>query len=876
MNMLFFKKKQKEMKVLLTPRETGVEINLQLIEGKEKTTLSLPLNKTQIEELYKIPGFIHYVAWEELYESGLLEGNTLKYEDYYRIFADENGIDILKELGLPIEEIKVNGELLLNSLPKDADLKLELKSSEGKILDRVGKQYGALFQWDNELFLLPEAIFSLKKAVQSQYENGYQKVGVCQHLAKIAGIRLENFLEKEAYHVVDQYDLDVKVHSNDHIELVAKGMNAYETEHLNQPSIVSSVKDGLKRERFVKTKHVEEDLQNIFTKKHITGDEVPVFLENPSAILPEHDYLIDLESFSERVRGLIPIEKVRPTYNEGTGIIWFNEDGGQSAGYDPDFLIDLMEKYPNQQYVEHDGKWIYLDPSLRKKLLDLPADEENKIKQHYALDIKDNEDELDFVVGSNKDTTFHSYPIPNTLKADLFDHQIEGFQWLCHLQEQGIGGLLADDMGLGKTIQVLTFLLRQKQKQMLKPTLVVLPIALIENWVEEIHKFAPDLAGNLYVHKGSNRLKSSEIISKYDLVFTSYDTLKIDQLLLGKIKFQSIICDEAQNAKSHSSQRSRALRAMQSEFRLAMTGTPVENSLEELWSIMDFVHPGELGSLREFRRKYIQTGDYDGLLDKIRPFYLRRTKKEVLDDRLPTKHADKVIKVEVSKTQKSLSASMLQTKETGQVAILNMLMRLRQLYGHPGVIIPQYETLPANQVPKLEKLIEIIDDIKRKNEKILIFTEFRKLHSILKRLFMHRYGISVPVIDGETNNRQSVVNMFNNTSGFGIMILSQKAAGVGLTITSANHVVHYTRWWNPAVENQATDRAYRIGQQKDVFVYQIITTDQTNFPQGTVEELMHELLERKRELAENVIVPFNMRELQKELVEKLAVQDVVN
>ncbi|WP_246145548.1 DEAD/DEAH box helicase [Bacillus rubiinfantis] len=247
----------------------------------------------------------------------------------------------------------------------------------------------------------------------------------------------------------------------------------------------------------------------------------------------------------------------------------------------------------------------------------------------------------------------------------------------------------------------------------------------------------------------------------------------------------------------------------------------------------------------------------------------------MLDDRLPVKHADKIVKVEVSTKQKAIAATMLQTKKTGQIAILNMLMRLRQLYGHPGVIIPQYETLPANEVPKLEKLIEIIDEVKEKNEKILIFTEFRKLHSILKRIFMQRYGVPVPVIDGETNNRQAVVNMFNSSPGFGIMLLSQKAAGVGLTITSANHVVHYTRWWNPAVENQATDRAYRIGQQKDVHVYQIITTDRTNFPQGTVEELMHELLEQKRELAENVIVPFNMSELQKELVERLTVQNNV-
>jgi SNF2 family DNA or RNA helicase len=350
---------------------------------------------------------------------------------------------------------------------------------------------------------------------------------------------------------------------------------------------------------------------------------------------------------------------------------------------------------------------------------------------------------------------------------------------------------------------------------------------------------------------------------------TSYDTLKIDQLILGKIDFQSIICDEAQNVKSHSSQRSRALRAMKYEFRLAMTGTPVENSLEELWSIMDFVQPGRLGSLREFKRKYMETDDYEGLLREIKPFYLRRTKAEVLDDRMPRKYINDPIQVEASPLQKDISHSMLQTKETGQTAILNMITKLRQLYGHPGVVIKDYENLPYKDIPKLNALIEIVEKIKAKNEKVLIFTEFKGIHSILKRIFMKKYGISVPVIDGRTKNRPLVVRQFNRTPGFGIMLLSPKAAGVGLTITSANHVIHYTRWWNPAVENQATDRAYRIGQTKDVFVYHIMTTDHHNFPHGTVEELMHELLENKRELAENVIVPFDYKEIQRSLVKKM-------
>lgn len=859
------------MKAVLTPTDEGIQISFQLQDGSTTKDLDLPMSKEDIEKYYKYKGFQQYVAWEELYDSGLLVDSTLPYEEYYALLKDENAKEVLEVLGLPTKEEHVTGKLLLNSLPQEADLSLQLFDEDGRNLNRIGRAAGAFYHIQDRLFLLPEKVYRLKQAISERYESGYQKIGVCQKLAKEAGIALENFLENETYHVIDQYDLDVMVHSHDHIELIPKGRNDEETYHLNQMQPVSSIKKGFKRNRFVSTEKVYNDLMHLKQKRHIVGEEVPLFLENPAAVLPEHDYLFDLEKFSDRVRGLIPIERVRPAFNERTGLQWFDETTGNYIPYDETFLRELMEKYPDQQYVEYNGKWIYLDPLLRRKLLQLPKDADESLKRQFILDIKDNEEQLEYKIDSVKNSIFHHYPVPSELQATLFDHQVEGFRWLCYLEEQGRGGLLADDMGLGKTIQVITFLLHQKAHNKLKPTLIVLPIALIENWVEEIRKFAPSLMNRLYEHKGSGRLKSSDLISQFDIILTSYDTLKMDQLLLGKIKFQSIICDEAQNIKSHSSQRSRAIRAMQGNFRLAMTGTPVENSLDELWAIMDFVQPGALGSLKEFRARYADSKNYDELLKAIQPYYLRRTKQQILDDRLPKKHIVPPIYVEASHVQKDIAKSMLATKETGQVAILNMLMRLRQLYGHPGAVISKYEQLSYTEVPKLRETVRIIETIKQKGEKVIIFTEFRKLHVILKRLLMNMYGISVPVIDGDTKNRQSIVQRFNQTPGFGIMILSPKAAGVGLTITSANHVIHYTRWWNPAVENQATDRAYRIGQKKDVYVYHIITTDKQHFPNGTVEELMHELLESKRDLAENVIIPFDTREIQQMVLERMKV-----
>ncbi len=845
----------------------GISFKFSLQEGKKETPLSVPFQQDEVEQYYKLPGFITYIAWEQLYDEGLIEDHVLSYETYYRLLEDDEGKGVLRSLGVPIEPTPFYGELSLTSLADEGELSLRLSTPQGQNIDRIATHVGAFYKKGDEYFLLSKELFALKKSLNESYENGYQKVGICQDLAKKANINLDGFLTKESYHVVDEYDVDVKVHSHDHIEIVPQGESERETIVLNHAGTVGSFKDGFARERYVKTNRVAEDVSILAKKRHLRGEEVPLFLENPSAVLPEHHFMIDLEEFSERVRGLIPIERAKPSFTS-SGLQWFDEESGQVLSYDTNFLKELMEKHPTEQYVQHEGKWIYLDPALRKQLLE-EEEIDQAMRQSYALDIKANEDELEYQVDAESGLQVKKYSIPHGLNATLFEHQLEGFQWLCQLEEDARGGLLADDMGLGKTIQVITFLLHMKAKQKLKPSLIVLPIALIENWVEEIRKFAPELLSSLYIHKGSSRSSSPSVISQHDLIFTSYDTLKIDQLVLGKVKFQSVICDEAQNAKSHTSQRSRALRAMQSTFRLAMTGTPVENSLDELWSIMDFVQPGYLQSLRQFRQTYVETGDYERLLEVLKPFYLRRTKKGVLSDKLPTKHPDDVRIVEASPVQKELAQSMLQTKETGQIAILNMLMRLRQMYGHPGVIIPSYETIPASELPKLAEMLAIIEEVKARNEKVLIFTEFRKLHFIFKQLFMMKYGISVPIIDGDTKNRQAVVKSFNDTPGFGIMLLSPKAAGVGLTITSANHVIHYTRWWNPAVENQATDRAYRIGQTKDVHVYQIITTDTENFPQGTVEQLMHQLLEDKRNLAENVIIPFDMKDIQREVVTKM-------
>ncbi|MCL6518152.1 DEAD/DEAH box helicase, partial [Alicyclobacillus sp.] len=451
------------------------------------------------------------------------------------------------------------------------------------------------------------------------------------------------------------------------------------------------------------------------------------------------------------------------------------------------------------------------------------------------------------------------------LKATLFDHQLSGFRWLVRQWDQGAGGLLADDMGLGKTVQVIALLAHLHEQGQLAPTLLVVPLALMDTWREELAKFAPTLPGP-YLHLGPGRVRNVEWLQHQPLTLTTYDTLRRDQLLFGKVKYRAIICDEAQTAKAHSSQRSHALRAMQGHLRLAMTGTPVENRLEELWTIMDFVQPGRLGSLKAFRETYGRGQAMPELFEKIRPHYLRRTKEEVLADKLPQKTVQ-VMYVDSSAEQQAYARAIVTEVHHKRIHPLQALARLRLLYAHPGAVTQRLAGLPPERVPKLEAVLRILDAVRERGEKALIFTESRRVQALLVEALMRRYGVpEVPVINGESTHRQAMVTQFNAAPGFRVCILSPRAAGVGLTLTSANHVIHYTRWWNPAVENQATDRVYRIGQTRPVTVYHVITKDPANFPKGTVEEHIHALLEEKQDLARQVLVPFDVRSVQDQVM----------
>lgn len=838
-------------------------------KGRETIQFTLPFSDSEFRERFTWQNFDRYVAFEELSEVGVVSSdNQMTVEDYYELLDSET-VEVLKRIGLPTEVLPVTGDISIEGIPaKEPIFHLKLRNSKNQVLEQIADVTLPFIKVNQDVqYVVPKAIWLLAEAIEfTGYQSGYEKTAKIKKLAVEAGVVLDSFLEREEYEYIEDYEISPEMIDDTTLQLKIKSEDPLIENHLNSSALKSSVRSpGLKRTRYETSAAVREDIQVIKEKGPLKNDEIPMFFENPSSIFPEHTFQIDLEQFSSRVKGMIEIKRPRLMMSEGKWG-WFDSESGTEIPINEEALKKVLDQHPDDLFVPYEKAWIYADKKLRDTI---NGDTTEKIEKPgvMVLDILDNEKSLEYQNEVNESVQYKHVPLPNGLQAELYEHQKEGFNWLCALYQNKRGGLLADDMGLGKTIQVLTFLLHLYEKNELGKTLVVLPIALIENWSDEIKKFAPSLEQFIYVHQGSKRLKKTALLNEKLIIFTSYDTLKIDQLIFGPIDFQSIITDEAQNIKSHASQRSFAIRALKAEFRLAMTGTPVENSLEELWAIMDFAHPGSLGSLSDFKKRYIRDENYEELMIKLKPFYLRRTKDEVLKDQLPTKHILPPRYVQASSIQQSLSSTMLSSVNNNSAHMLNVLTHLRQLYAHPGVFEPAQNEKDSSSVPKMKEVIDILNTAKKNQEKVLIFTEFRKVQSLLKQEISKTYGISVPVINGTTKERPEAVRQFNNSAGFGVMILSPKAAGVGLTITSANHVIHYTRWWNPAVENQATDRVYRIGQTKDVFVYQIITTDTKTFPEGTVEEIMDRMLAEKSDLAKNVIIPFDTKSLQREVLE---------
>ena len=460
---------------------------------------------------------------------------------------------------------------------------------------------------------------------------------------------------------------------------------------------------------------------------------------------------------------------------------------------------------------------------------------------------------------------------PATFRGQLRPYQALGAGWLAFLERWGLGACLADDMGLGKSIELIAFLLHLQEKNSLEaPTLLVCPTSVLGNWEREVKKFGPTL--KVLLHHGDKRAKGKAFaaaIKGKDLIVTSYSLVFRDAKEIQSTKWQGLVLDEAQNIKNSEAKQSQAVRQIEASFRIALTGTPVENRLQELWSILEFLNPGYLGPRNFFQRRFAipieKYGDRESLhtlRSLVQPFILRRLKtdKEIIQD-LPEKQEMTVFcslaSGQAALYQKIVEESIANLESAEGIQrrgmILALLVKLKQLCNHPALVKvegkPKELSINSQESGKLQRLVEMLEEVVAQGDRALIFTQFAEWGKLLKPHLEKHLGREVLFLYGgiKQQQREEMIDRFqHDPQGPPIMILSLKAGGTGLNLTRATHVFHYDRWWNPAVENQATDRVFRIGQTRNVQVHKFVCT-------GTLEEKIHDMIESKKALAEQVV-----------------------
>lgn len=610
----------------------------------------------------------------------------------------------------------------------------------------------------------------------------------------------------------------------------------------------------------------------------LRGDEAVHFWTEGIRTLPEHwERLVPSDLAEITVRSTT----VTPQMRVSSGVDWLNLDMTFDAGgvaVDEDELKQCLEQ--GRKLVKlNDGTYAPVDPTQIREVLDrmaeiiVSSDAQGKHGKKLPLSQAGRVQDLMRLVASTAVAdetrslfgkldaigTIEPVSKPRSLKADLRPYQKEGFSWLVFLHNLGTGGILADDMGLGKTLQTIALFTWLKSKLKDVRILVVAPTSVVPNWAREIEKFAPSLKCALW--HGADRHEQEKQAKSADIVVTSYALLRRDEEFLSSFDFEYVVLDEAQHIKNPLSATARAAKKLKSNRRLALTGTPIENRLSEIWSIFDFVSPGLLSTLQSFEEKYarpIDRGDAEAaarLRSTIHPFVMRRTKVEVAKD-LPEKIEQDIIVPLAEEQQKLYSQILRQVRESvmsemalqgaakTQIQILAALTRLRQAACDPRLLKLSGE-FDAEESGKLNALREIMTEAVAGGHKVLVFSQFVEMLKLIQDMFA-KEGIRYEYLDGSTKDRQARVDHFNTDESVSAFLISLKAGGTGLNLIGADTVIHFDPWWNPAVEDQATDRAHRIGQTKVVNVYRLIA-------KGTVEEKILQLSGKKRELVAEVL-----------------------
>lgn len=877
---------------------------------------------------------IYYLPLATLVDNGYAyaskEGCLLPYENIYLLDEDER---ILLGVPQPYDKaMRLVGTSMLNL--SDFEYKVEFLTyvPDGELI--VCERGGNILVKGRDKYLLNEAQYALLNRVDAfnstpeedkTTDYNLRCFAEIKALAEQAGCQLDSYLENENVYAPERIKIEigrddegftvepaVDIEENDKFQTYFDKMRKVQAQYPVQ-------RENGERVRIVLNKEQKENLHYLKEQcgKHKTREEIQKIIEQPTEYFDPNAFDLS-ELYSDRV---IEIGVYKPKFypficpykscwiagatvetpQNGTTKVTINSEEElerlkreiQSAKENKKGIVE----YNNTQLDIEDA--MFLAQTAEKQLKDSsqPAkvETENDNEARNVLIIEENAEELGFAVKERiieKGDKYTLFTDPFLQEGfSLKDHQKEGVAWLQHLYKSKASGcLMADDMGLGKTLQILYFIDWHSRKYANhKPYLIVAPISLLENWRNEYERFfmQPRMKINMLTSKDVTRKFNKSIVDKMqkmDIILTNYESLRISQLNFCAVEFDVVALDEAQKIKSPGTLVTNAAKALKCNFKIAMTGTPVENSLLDLWCIMDFCVPGLLGNAKAFAAQYqnpLKKEDTDIVAlgnevhDKLGVYFMRRLKKDAAKD-LPDKIELKE-KVLMPPVQKEIYASVVNDYTSGiQPNMLVTIMHLREVSEHPYLYDSTLLNHETDEIvdtsARLQATIKFLDEIKKKEEKVIIFVERKETQKLLQKLCLKRYGIITKIINGDTpsivkrnmpnkQSRQSSIDEFQAVDGFNVIIMSPVAAGMGLNVTAANHVIHYSRHWNPAKENQATDRAYRIGQTKDVFVYypMAVRADIKSF-----DETLDDLLSRKTSLATSTIFPTERVEVKQE------------
>lgn len=792
-------------------------------------------------------------------------------------------------------------------------------------------------------YLICEAIDSFNNLTEAErtFQNNLRRFAYIKTFSKSAALILDSYLNSQEVFCPDKIKIDVQF-SNGKLEVIPNVEIENEIGFVNTfdkfPKILEiyPVSDGMGRTtRVVVSAEQKEELQKIKGIREIENPEtIQQIIENPELFFDEEQTDITI-FYSERVKeiGLYKPKFypfVCPYKSEWIpGIAIKDKVHGEKRIY-----IKTVEKL--SAFIEEKENAVKSNKTTvtwedveipiieAENLIETakrqfenpkePATRTDRNTENEVLIIKENAELTEFIQNVNSPENInHSFSEIDNLYSgiNLKTHQVEGISWLQTLHKENLSGcLLADDMGLGKTLQLLYFIeWHSKVYQDNKPYLIVAPVSLLENWENEYQKFftpqnltLTKLYGSTNLTKAFDQIQNqreAQQLQRQHIILTNYETIRSYQATLGLVDFAVVALDEAQKIKTPGTLVTNASKALKADFKIAMTGTPVENTLIDIWCIIDFAVPGLLGNAKEFAKEFqnpLKEEDTDikelteRLRNKIGIFIKRRLKRDVAKD-LPAKHDNLNSRIKKVMPNVQLQRYKIEIENAnnselsgvdGRNQKLKSLWAVRDISDHPYLLDNQILNFSSEELiatsAKLQTTIGILADIKTKNDKVIVFADRKETQKMLQKVIYDTFGIFSSIINGDIpstkqrenaakQSRQQTIDRFQSERGFNIIIMSPLAAGVGLNVTEANHVIHYSRHWNPAKEEQATDRAYRIGQQKDVFVYypMAVFPDSMKNENGeklkSFDEILDNLLNNKKALASNTLFPTEQAEV---------------